>query len=89
MSLYSSAQYNACSVQSTGTRKGELGSTQRVPRQVGVLLTMQDRFRSYIYVLFAHSLSRCIKFIYGGDMPLYGCETWSQTFKEEHRLRVV
>jgi hypothetical protein len=40
--------------------KGELGSMKRVPGQVGELLKMQDRVLLYIYVLFAHSLSRCI-----------------------------
>jgi hypothetical protein len=53
-----------------------------------VLLIMQDHFRIFIYVLFMHSLSRCINFMYEGGMALYGCETWSQTLKEEQRLRV-
>lgn len=88
MSLYSSAHYNTCSVQTMGTCREELRSTKGVPRYVGVVLTKQDRFLLYIYVLFAHSWSRCIKFTDGGDMALYGCEAWFQILKEEHRLTV-
>jgi hypothetical protein len=49
-------------------------------------------FHSVLNLLFSHVLSKILRYkIYKAivlPLLLYGCETWSLTLREEHRLRV-
>ena len=57
---------------------------------VSVVYMFFYEFMYYIYILVRYTVDLKIKIYRTIILPvvLYGCETWSPTFREEHRLRV-